>query len=75
MTHPVFLFQATIDEGGDLRSREYGVCEVGPFEARETLRLWLDRNGMPYTKIKSVPSTPGKLASLNLSFGCVGLVN
>jgi hypothetical protein len=73
--YQAFLIRAAIDEGGDLRSREYGVSEIGAFEAMEALRRFLDKEGTEHSKMEIEPSTPGKLASLNLSPGCIRLLN
>lgn len=69
----IYLFRVTVDDGDDQRTWEYGVNEVGPFEARERLHQYLAGKGVTFTRIEE--QSPRSVASLtNLSLGEVRLV-
>jgi len=52
---------------------EYGVNEVGHFEARERMRQYLTGEGVKFSQIENSP--PRNVASLaDLRLGCVRLV-
>jgi hypothetical protein len=69
----IFLFRVTIDDDGDQKTWEYGVNEVGAFEARERIRQYLTGEGVKFPQIEDSP--PRNVASLaDLSLGDVRLV-
>jgi hypothetical protein len=69
----IFLFHVTVDDGGDQKTWEYGVNEVGAFEARERMHQYLTGEGVTFSQIEESP--PRNVASLaNLGLGCVRLV-
>jgi hypothetical protein len=63
----IYLFHVTVDDGGDLKSWDYGVNEVDAFQALERMRRYLTDNGVTFTKIEDSPMRQiGALANLRL---------
>ena len=51
----VYTFRVTVDDGGDQKTWDYGVDEIGPFEAKERMRQYLISEGMQFSKIEEAP--------------------
>jgi len=69
----IYLFHVTVDDDGDRKTLQYGVNDVGLFEARERMRQYLAGEGVKFSQIEDSPSR--NIAALaNLRLGYVRLV-